>query len=471
MLLPLVAMADDSGSCGTDVTYTYVSSTNTLTIQGIGAMFDYPGYSFDSVPWNIYRGDINIVVIKEGVTSVGDNAFYGCDGLTSIEIPNSVTSIGIQTFSHCTGLTSVDIPNSVTSIGKGAFAFCSGLTSIEIPNSVTSIGKFAFQFCSSLTSIKIPNSVTSIGEYAFRNCSGLTSIEIPNSVTSIGIQTFSHCTGLTSVDIPNSVTSIDIRAFSHCTGLTSVDIPNSVTSIGESAFSNCYGLNSVTIPSSVTSIGNNAFWSTGLQKVIVSDIAAWCGISFGDSYDSNPLHCAHHLFDKNSTEITDLIIPDGVTSIGNSAFVGCSSLVSVTISNSVASIGDNAFRGCTGLTSIEIPNSVTSIGSQAFCDCRGLTSITCLATNPPSCEPLVFDEVDKSVCILKVPEASIDLYKTADEWKDFSIIEATGIQDVKYEKLEGVKYYDLNGNQSPLPRKGLNIVRMSNGKTKKVIVK
>ena len=169
--------------------------------------------------------------------------------------------------------------------------------------------------------------------------------------------------------------------------------------------------------------------------------------------------------------LTSVTIGNSVTSIGESAFRNCSGLTSIEIPNSVTSIGKSAFNNCYGLTSVTIPNSVTSIGGFAFSSCTGLTSITCLAPNPPSCKGLyVFNGV-KSACILMVPEPSIDLYKAAYQWKDFSIIEATGIQDVKNGKIEGVKYYDLNGNQSSLPRKGLNIVRMSNGKTKKVLVK
>ena len=161
-----------------------------------------------------------------------------------------------------------------------------------------------------------------------------------------------------------------------------------------------------------------------------------------------------------------------MTSIGNYAFSDCSGLTSIEIPNGVKSIGNWAFSGCSGLTSITIPNSVTSIGEMAFYGCYGLTSITCLAPNPPSCEgQYVFNGVDKSACILMVPEPSIDLYKAAYQWKDFSIIEATGIQELRNGEIEVVKYYDLNGNQSSQPRKGLNIVRMSNGKTKKVMVK
>ena len=172
------------------------------------------------------------------------------------------------------------------------------------------------------------------------------------------------------------VTSIGSNAFDNCSGLASVTIGNSVTSIGERAFYNCSGLTSVTIGNSVTSIGNYAFSGcTGLKKVIVKDIAAWCAISFS-YYESNPLSSAQHLYSDENTEIKDLVIPNSVTSIGNRAFSGCSSLTSVTIPNSVTCIGDYAFYWCTGLTSVTIPNSVTTVGNYAFFGCTGLTSVT-----------------------------------------------------------------------------------------------
>ena len=178
--------------------------------------------------------------IPHSVTSIGDNAFYYCKELTSIEIPTSVTSIGVHACCNCVGLTSIEIPTSVTSIGYGAFSHCSGLTSIEIPTSVSHIEDETFENCSGLTSVTIPNSVTSIGYGAFCDCSGLTSIEIPNSVTSIGEQAFIECSGLTSVTIPNSVTSIGDYAFCYCSGLTSVKIEREEpVAINNATFTNC----------------------------------------------------------------------------------------------------------------------------------------------------------------------------------------------------------------------------------------
>ena len=217
-----------------------------------------------------YSGSITIpssIKVNEvaySVTSIGDYAFYGCSGLTSVTIPNSVTSIGDLVFQCCSSLTSVTIPNSVTSIGQNAFYNCSGLTSVTITNSVTSIGQGAFAYCSSLTSVTIPNSVTSIGDLAFAYCSGLTSITIPNSVTSIGSVAFSGCSGLTSVTIPNSVTFISDEAFAKCSNLENVycyaeKVPSTYASAFEGSYIEYSTLH--VIGSSLSSYQATAPWS------------------------------------------------------------------------------------------------------------------------------------------------------------------------------------------------------------------
>ena len=351
--------------------------------------------------------ELTVVVIPSTlydyyVTSVGDSAFFGCTGLTSITIPNRVTSIGYQAFEDCTGLTSVTIGNSVTSIGYETFKGCTGLTSITIPNSVTEIGWFAFSGCTGLTSITIPNSVTEIGSSAFEGCTGLTSITIPNSVTEIENSAFSGCTGLTSITIPNSVTSIEYGAFSGCTGLTSIVVENgnkvydsrsNCNAIIETATNTLIqGCKTTIIPNSVTSIGSGAF--------------------------------------SGCTGLTSVIIPNSVTSIEEGAFSGCTGLTSITIPNSVTSIGWAAFSGCTGLTSVLIGNnSELSMDDATFFGYANLTQVTCYANVPPHIyigQPGYFDEDKLSEKTLYVPLSAIGKYKEADVWKDFGQIVPIG---------------------------------------------
>ena len=360
------AAATHSGTCGDNVTWT-LDASGTLTISGKGAMADY--YIF-SVPWYDTRSQVKTVIIKNGVTSIGNCAFDGCSSLTSATIPNSVTGIGNWAFYGCSSLTSATIPDSVTSIGEDAFNGCKSLTSVTIPNSVTSIANGAFSNCSSLTSVTIPDGVTSIGESAFYGCSSLTNVTIPKSVTSIGDWAFSNCTSLTTVTIPKSVTRIGFGAFSGSNATITVAsgnseycsvagalynkqkttlfypgmikdgsfrIPNSVTTIAYSAFEGCSSLTSVTIPNSVTSIGWYAF--------------------------------------RDCSSLTRITIPNSVTSIGEWVFGSCTSLTRVTIPDNVTSIGRFAFYYCTSLTSVTIPDGVTRIGDSAFYDCSSLTDV------------------------------------------------------------------------------------------------
>ena len=267
----------------------------TLTISGTGKMKNY-NYSDNQSPLYI-NSSVKKVVIEDGVTSIGNDAFSNCSGLISITIPNSVTSIGESVFYYCTSLTTITIPDGVTSIGSSAFRDCTSLTTITIPDGVTSIGSSAFRNCIRLTSITIPESVTSIGNYAFSGCTSLTSITIPDNVTSIGECAFSYCTSLTNITIPDSVTSIGSAAFYKCSSLTNITIPNSVTSIGNKAFSDCTSLTNITIPDSVTSIGNKAFYNcTNLTTISLSCKSSLKKSDFGDQ--ANLVSYASHTLKK-----------------------------------------------------------------------------------------------------------------------------------------------------------------------------
>lgn len=427
--------------------------------------------------------------MPNSVTSIGDNAFAYCSGLTSITIPASVESIGVRPFGTCSKLTNIRvdsgnkvydsrgdcnaiietatntllqgcnttyIPNTVTSIGDGAFMDCYDITSITIPNSVISIGTCAFDGCSGLTSLTIPNSVISIGNSAFYFCSGLTSLTIPASVESIGGGAFCLCYNLTNIRVVSGNKVYDSREDCNAIietatnkllqGCSTTYIPNTVTSIDNQAFFECNGLESITIPHSVTSIGVQAFQGTGLMILSIPNSVT----------DISPM-----AFSRCSRLIS-ITIPNSVRYIGREAFSFCSFLMNITIPNSVTDIGFEAFCGCSSLRFLDIGSSVSTIEKGTFSRCSGLEMITSFNTTPPRLEEDNFTDEQYANVLLYVPWESIGAYEAADGWKNFFHIQGTKVSGIESAEADSenqpAAIFDLQGRKLSSPQKGINIV-------------
>ena len=446
--------------------YAFYGCTGLTEVTIPNAMTDIGGWAFtyctglQTVIWNahnvqdiplnksgtpmppfLYCKNLTDFVFGDEVEHIPAYLCYNLTSLKNLVIGNSVTTIGSYAFSSCTGLKKV-IWNARNANGfqdDTPFSDCENLTEFVFGDEVEHIPDYLCYNLTSLKNLVIGNSVTNIRSHAFKGCTGLTAVTLPNAMTDIGGWAFAYCTGLTEVTIPNAVTYIGSGAFSGCTGLTEVTIPNAVTEIGFRAFSGCTGLTEVTIPNAVTHIGDGVFaYCTGLKKVIWN---ARNVQNFLHNYSTYPFLSCKQLTDFVFGEevehipallccelasLKNLVIGNSVTSIGISAFDGCSglteviwnarnvqdfqdnssrpfsgcdrltdfvfgeevehipdylcyqltSLNTIVIPNSVTSIGTNAFSFCSGLKTVTIPNSVTDIGDEAFYYCTGLTEVT-----------------------------------------------------------------------------------------------
>ena len=460
-----------SGTCGAMLSWV-LTDDGTLTISGTGAMTNFVTQGLSDNPWDNYSDQITNVVIKNGVTTIGNGAFSWFSALESVTIPSSVTSIGEFAFGCCFALTSITIPDSVTSIGEYAF-YNTPLASLKLPSALKTIGSNAFEGCA-IQSVTIPGGVTSMGSSLFFNCTSLASVTVAEGVTAIDDGAFNGCyaqtivlpstlktigsnalaqSGITAISIPAGVTAIGTDAFHDCDSLESVTIPAGVTVVKESTFYDCGALTDVVITEGVTTIESYAFaFCESLETVTLPeslatiDMAAfnkdnnlttvnyagsesqWNAISIGTSND--PLTNAQIVYGKQDTpvetviasgacgeslnwtqldtdadgtgdllvisgtgamtdfsaegapwydtrtDITDVIIEEGVTSIGDYAFYYCGQIETVEIPDSVQSIGSDAFNYCRSLKSVAIPYGVTTIEAYTFYECAALESVS-----------------------------------------------------------------------------------------------
>jgi hypothetical protein len=443
------AFADDSGTCGSGVTYKYTSSNKTLVISGSGEMENYRTYG--RAPWSSYKASIENVSIGNGVTHIGNYAFYGCTNLWGFSTNNtSVISIGQYAFFDCDKLQEIlDLDNLFTaleSIGNYAFADCDGFKSIRLMKNIKTVGDYAFSNCSGDTLLRIGSSVTSIGRGAFEKCGRLRTVEFedgpkPISVSNEsasyldnGYSAFSGCK-INRLHIGRPFDSpYGYYAFQNHTDLTTLTFGDDVTSIGYNAFSGCTDLTDVTLGRNVTSIGNNAFASCGFASITIPAKVE----SIGEDAFSE------------CSELTSIIIPKNVTSIERNAFGNCRRLKTVEFEDGPKPISIyywkrsydaffdcpittlhigrpfstslyryGAFNSKATLTTLTLGEDVTAIGNDDFSDCINLSQIVSKNIIPPSTGSNCFTNVNKQTCKLYVPAAAVNAYKAANVWKDF----------------------------------------------------
>ncbi|MBR7099134.1 MAG: leucine-rich repeat domain-containing protein [Clostridia bacterium] len=447
------------------------------------------GYRVTSVAADAFLAcnQITNVILPDGITTIGSKAFSHCDAITSVQFGTALTQIDATAFANCDLLQTVVFPERLLSIGDHAFALCNSLTSVTFPESIEQVGAGAFHSCNKLSGLTVPKKLTSIGNFAFLSCNSLQQISvseenpvyhsagnclidteskkllvgcknsvIPNegSVTVIGASSFESCHALKSLSIPSSIVTIEKRAFYGCNALETLTFSENLTEIGCDAFVSCSALKQITIPNSLKKLGANVFANCtalesvtfvsapqqidasafenckALKAVCISDLADWCKIQFQSS-QSNPLYHAKVLY-LNGEALQSIVIPDGVTALGDYLFVGCEQIKSISIpksvtriepralyaignnleqiivdkenpvyrvsnrclidieqktlvkgckkafipdDGSVVQIGDYAFYGC-DVSGIAIPTTVTTIWNYAFADCTGLTELS-----------------------------------------------------------------------------------------------
>ena len=436
--------------------------------------------------------EINIPI---GVVQICGNAFQGCQKLEKIMLSDSIEWIGSQAFYGCPALKEVVLPAKLKMLEGGAFAGCNNLSSItvapgnenfqspsgsnvvlnrdgtilltgcsnsKIPSTVKEIDNYAFRGFSALESMDIPQGVEIIKYKTFADCENLKRVNFePNAVLSSVIESaFSNCTSLESMDLPASVRSIGSYAFEGCRGLKSITLPDSVNEFGkERMFKGCYFLQSVELPKGVTEIGRETFqdcWSLASAslpegvKTIKEDAFSKCG------------------------KLKTINSPSTLSTIEERAFYLCASLDSIDLSM-LNKIKSKAFAYCSNLRAVSLPIATKWIyGDYMFKNCTGLKRIYNPQKMPKDIDPNVFEGVNQGECELYVPLESVELYKIAPVWSKFIVkgMDMSGIDDVPADRPAAtpVARYNLQGSRLSGPQQGINIVRYSDGTTKKVLV-
>ena len=470
----------DAIDCAYDSTAANINIGKTVNYKGVELAVK------DIMPYTCYDNKYVKSVKVDYGGAIPLYAFYGCNAITTAKI--AATTIGEYAFGYSATKEPAKFEISADTIESSAFKGSNAVTEAKITaktigasafeNSATKeaakfeinadkIGDNAFTGCSKMENTVLGESLKSIGNSAFKDCASLKGIIIPDSVTGIGGRCFSGCESLAYAKIGAGVSVIPDEAFNNCKSLPEITIPYTVERIGNNVFPGCFALADVTIADRETELklGSNVkspmFSSCPLKSVYIGGNITY-GTTANDGY--SPFY--------GNTSLETVRITDKETEISENEFYGCASLKSVSMGDGIDTIGKYAFSGCSALESFSFGTGLKSIGDEAFSDCTGMKKLVSKTAVPPVCGPQALDDINKWECTLYVPQESLDAYKSAAQWKEFFFLE-TGIKDVPDTSSSATESarYSTDGTRIASPQKGINIIRMSDGTVKKVLVK
>ena len=449
-----------------DYAFSGCSAITQATIANNGYINDYA-----------FSGCSNITTLD--ISNKGDiksYAFYKCGSNQTIPLVNISNDGSIEQYAFSQAGMEKAIIKNKGEIGNSAFSSCPKLKTVELGQDITSIGSSAFQNCTKLESIEIPDNVKTLGSNAFYGCTSLKSAKTGNGISLLNTQTFSGCTGLENVEIGTNITKISGKSstysnygcFYNCSSLEQIKVPGNVKEIEYYVFNGCTGLKNVIIDNADTELklGSNGsspiFSSCPLDSVYIGRNISYPTAS---SYGYSPFY--------RNTSLRTVHITDKETEISENEFYGCTNLKNVRIGDGVTYIGNWAFSGCSSIEYFSFGSAMQSIGKEAFSDCTAMTKLISHAMTPPVCDSQALDDISKWVCTLSVPKGTVSSYQQAAQWKEFFFIDegATGIQRTVSNDSKSFKTYNINGYEQNGQQRGLNIIRMSDGTVKKVMVK
>ena len=464
-----------SGETG-QLLWRYDPKDSSLTLSGTGALPDYP---IAENPWHEFREQIDTVILKEGVTRIGDYAFYDCTALTSVEIPEGVTHIGESAFACCQSLESVTIPGSVTEIGEGAFESCDSMMVLELASGLKCVGAFAFSECVALRELVLPNTVERIERSAFAGTMALHELVIPGNVQEIGDNAFNGCIQLSSLTLSEGIRVIEEMAFSNCSDLTEVLIPASVECLGDGVFSDCLAMTQIAVApeSEHFVVRDDILYSKDLSVLvhypaakeeqeftIPEEVRKIAGLAFASNYFLMEVMLGDHLEEVGSyafarcSSLSFVSLPAQTTRLGVSPFHDCTMLLEIEVDPSnpcyssidgilynkeqtqliqypaglyddfykvpdtVREIAENACYDAQDLEVLKIPAGVRKIGDMAFAFCDQLRDVEIRVADPAQIEVglMAFFSVAGTPRTLRVPKGSSKLYKKSEQWQDLA---------------------------------------------------